>query len=102
MKAGNDEGRVTKWQRIKNYFYWKYLKARVRLPWLVWMGDRVEIGIHLPYNEETWPKIKEIERLFRELGISFDTGAGCGRRDWEWDASLHGPIHITYSGRLPG
>ena len=40
-------------------------------------------------------KLFEIEKLFRELGIHFDTGAGCGGRDWEWDWSLEGPIKLT-------
>jgi len=37
----------------------------------------------------------EIEQKFLEIGVSFDTGAGFGRRDWEWDFSLKGPIKIT-------
>ena len=30
------------------------------------------------------------------MGIHFDTGAGCGNRDWEWDWSLRGPIEIHF------
>ena len=37
----------------------------------------------------------EIEKKFRKIGVSFDTGAGCGGRDWEWDWSLSGPIKLT-------
>lgn len=42
-------------------------------------------------------KLHQIEKLFRELGITFDTGAGCGGRDWEWDWSLEGPVKVTLS-----
>lgn len=37
----------------------------------------------------------EIEKKFLEIGISFDTGAGFGGRDWEWDWSLSGPVKLT-------
>lgn len=37
----------------------------------------------------------EIEKKFLEIGISFDTGAGCGERDWQWDWSLKGPVKIN-------
>ena len=41
-------------------------------------------------------KLFEIERLMREIGVSFDTGAGCGCRDWEWDWSLKGPVKVEF------
>ena len=37
----------------------------------------------------------EIEQKLLDLGISFDTGAGFGQRDWEWDWSLKGPVKFT-------
>ena len=40
-------------------------------------------------------KLFQIEKLFLELGINFDTGGGFGGRDWEWDWSLSGPIKLT-------
>lgn len=39
-------------------------------------------------------KLFKIEKLFRELGINFDTGGGMGARDWEWDFSLTGPVKV--------
>jgi len=36
----------------------------------------------------------EIEDLFADIGITFDTGTGGGSRDWEWDWSLKGPVDI--------
>ena len=41
-------------------------------------------------------KLFEIERLMREMGVSFDTGAGCGCREWEWDWSLEGPVKVEF------
>ncbi len=40
-------------------------------------------------------KLLEIEKLFQEIGITFDTGAGCGSRDWQWDFSLSGPVKVS-------
>lgn len=40
-------------------------------------------------------KIFEIERKLHEIGIYFDTGAGFGYRDWQWDFSLSGPVKVT-------
>lgn len=38
----------------------------------------------------------EIEKKFREIGITFDTGGGMGQRDWEWDFSLEGPVKVYF------
>ena len=38
--------------------------------------------------------LSEIEQKLFEIGISFDTGAGGGKRHWEWDWSLKGPIKL--------
>jgi len=46
-------------------------------------------------GDEGLAALFEIEQKFLEIGVSFDTGAGFGRRDWEWDFSLKGPIKIT-------
>lgn len=37
-----------------------------------------------------------IEDLLRKLDISFDTGYGDGKRDWEWDFSLKGPVKVYF------
>jgi len=37
----------------------------------------------------------EIEKKLQEIGITFDTGAGFGKRDWQWDYSLEGPVEIN-------
>jgi len=41
-------------------------------------------------------KIEIIEKAFHEAGIHFDTGAGFGFRDWEFDWSLEGPIKVYF------
>lgn len=43
----------------------------------------------------------DAEASLRKAGITFDTGAGFGSRDWEWDFSLSGPIEI-YHKRFKG
>jgi hypothetical protein len=43
----------------------------------------------------------EIEKKFREIGITFDTGGGMGQRDWEWDFSLNGPVKIYLIKEYP-
>jgi len=45
-------------------------------------------------GDEGLAALFEIEKKFLEIGVSFDTGAGFGRRDWEWDFSLKGPVQI--------
>ena len=58
---------------------------------------KTEVGIHFDLEElgcKGLEKLFEIERLFHEIGISFDTGAGGGQRDWEWDWSLEGPVEV--------
>lgn len=52
-------------------------------------------------GEEGRDKLFQIEKLFSQIGITFDTGAGCGGRDWEWDWSLSGPVKLTlYNGEV--
>lgn len=98
---------------------WMHLRSvtsrlRRRLPYLVWWNDEVDVTVTLTENrlpkgltnENTDPiatlnqgAFYEIERRLNELGIEFDTGLGFGGRDWEWDWSLRGPIHIKFRGR---
>lgn len=63
------------------------------------LDNEVEVGIHFDIssmNKEELDKLFQVESLLRELGLSFDTGAGGGERDWEWDWSLRGPVHVTF------
>lgn len=44
-------------------------------------------------------KLFAVEKLLREdLGVSFDTGAGNGFRDWFFDYSLKGPLTVHFRG----
>jgi hypothetical protein len=45
-------------------------------------------------DKEKRDKLNKVEKLLRDIGISFDTGSGCGGRDWEWDWSLKGPVKV--------
>jgi len=39
-------------------------------------------------------KLFKIEKLLYDIGVTFDSGAGFGGRDWEWDWSLKGPVKV--------
>lgn len=90
------------------------LKHRIlkRIPTLVWYGQEVDVTITftthgLDDNSDTKQAfgqffsgdLYEIEKKLRELGITFDTGAGFGGRDWEWDWSLKGPVRVKFRSR---
>lgn len=80
---------------------WK-LKLWVRrtvvrcIPSIVWRRQQVEVGIHFDLARVELKDILEIERLLSKNNIHFDTGAGCGNRDWEWDYSLDGPVVVRF------
>lgn len=104
-------------------------RVRRKLPYLVWYGDEVDVTITFTseglklvseaeaeaattdnkkrkkklYNEaeaqlRTNP-VTEAENLLRRAGLKFDTGTGFGGRDWEFDWSLSGPVHVTFRSR---
>lgn len=61
--------------------------------------NEVEVGIHFDISvmsKEQLNKLFQAQQLLAEIGISFDTGAGGGERDWEWDWSLKGPVYVTF------
>jgi len=57
--------------------------------------QKPKIGISFDLSKVNIDDLFEIERLLLKNGISFDTGAGMGHRDWEWDWSLKGPVKVT-------
>jgi hypothetical protein len=60
------------------------------------MSDHVNISFDMEkLGKKGLDTLFEIEKKFHEIGISFDTGGGCGGRDWEWDWSLKGPVKVT-------
>ena len=65
-------------------------------PSIVWRRQQVEVGIAFDLNNVDRKDLFEIERLLSKNGIHFDTGAGCGKRNWEWDFSLQGPIEVRF------
>jgi hypothetical protein len=52
------------------------------------------VRVTFPLTKSNLDRLFKIEELFAEMGITFDTGGGCGGRDWEWDWSLKGPIKL--------
>ena len=51
-------------------------------------------------GDEGRDKLFKIERIFRDIGVTFDTGAGFGNRDWCWDFSLKGPVSINLVNKV--
>lgn len=92
---------------ISRVKYW-LIRQRRRLPYLVWWNDELDVGVCLSQDKLN-PELGlaqlfngafyEAEKVFHEMGISFDTGMGPDGRDWEWDWSLKGPISVRFHGR---
>ena len=58
-----------------------------------------EVLVQFDLNQlgpEGQEKLFEIQKLFGEIGITFDSGTGSGCRDWEWDWSLKGPVKVLH------
>ena len=82
--------------KMLNMWRWvKTLWAR-HIPSIIWRRQQVQVGIHFDLSKVDMPDIFEIEKLLNKNGIHFDTGAGCGNRDWEWDWSLRGPVEVRF------
>lgn len=79
----------TLWQTLRRW------RARY-VPSIVWRRQIVEVGIHFDLSKVDQKDLFEIEKLLSKNGIHFDTGAGCGNRDWEWDWSLRGPVKVRF------
>lgn len=79
--------------RWKLYHLWLWIKG-----WrIVHRGDLVDVGIGIACpDDESLRKVFAVEKCLHEMGIHFDTGFGCGQRDWEMDYSLSGPIEIYF------
>ncbi len=83
-------------------------RQRRRLPYLVWWNDELDVVVTLSQDKLDPSKGLEqlfsgsffdAEKVFRTMGITFDTGMGEYGRDWEWDWSLKGPISVRFHGR---
>ena len=79
-----------------------------KIPRLVWIGDEIDVRVVFtqdPLNQADPLRglfsggLFEIEKQLHRMGVGFDTGQGCGGRDWEWDWSLSGPISVVFRGR---
>ncbi len=93
------------WSRFK---VWCYRNISRRIPRLVWIGDEVDVRVRFeqdPLNENDpfdglfSGGLYEIQKQLLHMGVGFDSGQGCGGRDWEWDFSLRGPISVTFRAR---
>jgi len=54
--------------------------------------EECEVWIEIPCEGENMDKLFKVEKLLREIGVSFDTGYDLveHRRDWMFDYSLKG------------
>ena len=55
---------------------------------------RPDVNVSFDLGKINIEDLFEIERLLAKNGITFDTGSGFGKRDWQWDWSLEGPIEV--------
>ena len=94
-----------KWSRARS---WWIRSVSRRIPRLVWYGDEIDVRVTFsedPLCQDNSMKglftggLYEIQKQLRHMGIEFDSGQGCGGRDWEWDWSLRGPISVTFRSR---
>ena len=85
-----------------------HLRLKRWLPRLVWLDDEVDVVVILSQDklnpERAFEQLfsgafHDVERIMRDMGITFDTGVGPNGRDWQWDWSLRGPISIRFCGR---
>lgn len=80
---------MTVYEFIK-IFWQKYF------PSIIWRRQECEVLVCFDTSKVPLEKVLKAERAIRNLGISFDAGAGCGTRHWEWDSSLSGPITVKF------
>lgn len=73
-----------------------------KIPRLVWPMDECEVLVAFDLSKVTHEQLFKVESALRELGVTFDTGSGCGKRDWEWDWSLHGPVTVQFYRKKKG
>lgn len=119
IKGGIDDGPAQMQPDCKPYPWWRRAWIRIVqevwwfrlhrwIPKLVWIDD--EIDVRVTWTEDPLQAgnefgalfsggLWEIEKRLRNMGIAFDSGAGCEGRDWEWDYSLDGPVHVRFKGR---
>ena len=55
--------------------------------------EQAEVVLKFPtkdFTQDQWDALFEAQKWLSKAGIHFDSGAGCGYRDWELDWSLEG------------
>ena len=79
-----------------------FVHQRHCLPYLVWYGDEIDVGVTLKDLGALGgdpSRVWDAQKCLSDMGIRFDTGSGCYGRDWEWDYSLEGPISVRFRCR---
>ena len=92
--------RMKKEPRWKTWLRWQRSRIRKFIAWhtprIAFFGQEIEARIWFDLDKIDFEKLRQVERLLFEMGVYFDTGTGCGKRDWFVDFSLRGPMHIYY------
>jgi hypothetical protein len=109
--SGEIAREMTQLEKLIAGIKYRLMRLRRKLPYLVWYGDELDVGVTLSQDKLTADSLDgafrqfnscafvEIEKIFSEMGIGFDKGLGCDGRDWEWDWSLKGPISVRFRSR---
>lgn len=97
--------------------WWRQNISR-RIPKIIWHGDEVDVRIvftEARLRQRVYDSLEamtedvigqlgtgrmaEIEAMLNEIGVTFDRGVGPDGTDWEFDASLRGPVSVKLIGR---
>ena len=80
---------------MKLLYCLKYIWMRY-IPSIIWRTQKCQVLVCFDLDKAPLEKIFKVEKALHEIGVNFDTGAGCGKRYWEFDDSLSGPMQIKF------
>jgi len=63
-------------------------------------GKECGVTIRFDLTKVDLDQVFRLEGILREMGVRFDTGTGCGGRDWNWDTALKGPVSVLFMGDM--
>lgn len=102
---------MTPWELLVSRFHSFLVRLRRKFPYIVWYDQELDVRVQFLAKRlsaesfddafsQLWSgDLHEAMVKLREAGVTFDTGMGCGGRDWEWDWSLRGPISVRFRSR---
>lgn len=69
------------------------------IPYLVYRNKPIYARLVFDASKVNYEDMCNLRSCFHKLGITFDSGAGFGDIDWEFDWSLKGPIKVVFTGK---